>query len=96
MSRKQALQAVRDLPREKDFLWGGVDEDERPATNEELLESLEAQRRKRGRPSGSGNKEQVAIRIDRDVLAAFRAGGPGWQTCMNQALRKWLCTHSKP
>ena len=96
MSRKQALQAVRDLPREKDFVWDGVDEDDRPATDEELQEGLEAQRRKRGRPSGSGNKEQVAIRIDRDVLAAFRAGGPGWQTRMNQALREWLQTHPTP
>jgi len=29
-------------------------------------------------------------------LAAFRAGGPGWQTRMNQALREWLQTHPKP
>ena len=58
MSRKQALQAVRDLPREKDFVRDGVDEDERPATEEELLESLEAQRRKRGRPSGSGTRSR--------------------------------------
>ncbi|TVP93421.1 MAG: hypothetical protein EA347_00405 [Thioalkalivibrio sp.] len=93
MSRKQALEAVRELPGEKDFVWDGVNEDDRPATDEELQEGLEAQRRKRGRPPGSGNKEQVAIRIDRDVLAAFRAGGPGWQTRMNQALREWLRTH---
>jgi len=29
-----------------------------------------------GRPAGSGTKEQVAIRFDKDVLAAFRAAGP--------------------
>jgi len=28
------------------------------------------------------------------VLAAFRAGGPGWQTRMNAALRDWLKTQS--
>ncbi len=46
--------------------------------------------RKRGRPAGSGNKQQVALRVDRDVLAAYRATGPGWQTRMNLALRTWI------
>ena len=50
--------------------------------------------RKRGRPAGSGSKEQVAIRIDHEVLAAFRAAGPGWQTRMNDALKDWLRTHN--
>jgi uncharacterized protein (DUF4415 family) len=40
-----------------------------------------------GRPRGS-NKEQVTLRIDRDVLDRFRAGGAGWQSRMNEALRK--------
>lgn len=48
----------------------------------------------RGRPAGSAAKEQVAIRFDKDVLAAFRADGPGWQTRMNNALRQWLKEHS--
>jgi uncharacterized protein (DUF4415 family) len=34
---------------------------------------------------GSG-KESTTIRFDRDVLAAFSADGPGWQTRMNAAL----------
>lgn len=42
---------------------------------------------KGGRPKGS-NKEQVAIRVDKDVLARFREGGPGWQSRINEALRK--------
>lgn len=41
---------------------------------------------KAGRPKGS-NKEQVALRIDKNVLANFRATGPGWQTRINEALR---------
>jgi uncharacterized protein (DUF4415 family) len=46
--------------------------------------------RKRGRPTGSTKpdaKQQIALRIDADVLAAYKAGGPGWQTRMNDALR---------
>lgn len=42
---------------------------------------------KGGRPKGS-DKEQVALRLDKDVLASFRSGGPGWQTRINEALRK--------
>ncbi|ADE16077.1 conserved hypothetical protein [Nitrosococcus halophilus Nc 4] len=51
-------------------------------------------KRRAGRPAGSSTKEQVSLRIDRDVLAAFRATGPGWQTRLNAALRDWLETHS--
>jgi uncharacterized protein (DUF4415 family) len=43
--------------------------------------------RRVGRPKGSGTKELVSLRIDRDVLDRFRAGGPGWQTRLNDALR---------
>lgn len=42
---------------------------------------------KGGRPRGS-NKEQVSLRIDKDVLARFRESGPGWQSRINEALRK--------
>lgn len=41
----------------------------------------------RGRPRGS-DKERISLRVDKDVLASFRASGAGWQTRMNQALRK--------
>ena len=71
------------------YVWDGVNEDERPLTREEMQAGIEAYRRQRGRPTGS-DKESTSIRFDRDVLAAFRAGGPGWQTRMNAALRDWL------
>ena len=90
MSRKAVLAAMRAIPPEKFFVWDGVDEDDRPATPEELQARLEAARKKRGRPAGSGTKEQVAIRFDRDVLAALRATGPGWQTRVNEAMREWV------
>lgn len=93
MTRKAVLEAVRGVPPAQDFVWDGADEDDRPATADELAAGIEAVRRKRGRPAGSGTKEQVAIRLDRDILEAFRAGGPGWQTRMNDALREWVKTH---
>ena len=39
-------------------------------------------------PSVPGAKEQVSLRIDRDVLDFFQADGPGWQERINAALRK--------
>jgi uncharacterized protein (DUF4415 family) len=35
-----------------------------------------------------GTREQVTLRIDRDVLDVFQADGPGWQERINAALRK--------
>lgn len=75
------------------FVWDGQDEDERPATREEMHTAREQYRRKAGRPVGSGTKESTTIRFDHDVLAAFKSSGPGWQTRMNDALRDWLRTH---
>jgi uncharacterized protein (DUF4415 family) len=43
--------------------------------------------RKRGRPLGSGKKAPIHVRIDKDILAHFRATGRGWQTRLNAALR---------
>jgi uncharacterized protein (DUF4415 family) len=74
------------------YVWDGVSEDDRPLSAEELRTGVEAYRRQRGRPVGS-DKESTTIRFDRDILAAFRAGGAGWQTRMNAALRDWLETH---
>jgi len=42
----------------------------------------------RGRPKAAMTKISTTIRLDPDVLAAFKADGPGWQTRINQALRK--------
>jgi uncharacterized protein (DUF4415 family) len=35
-----------------------------------------------------GIKEQVTLRLDREVLDYFQEGGPGWQDRINEALRK--------
>ena len=55
--------------------------------------TISAIRKARG-PNRNPTKEQVAIRLDRDVLSAFRAGGQGWQTRMNNALKEWLAEHA--
>jgi uncharacterized protein (DUF4415 family) len=40
------------------------------------------------KPAIPGAKEQVTLRIDRDVLDYFQKDGPGWQERINDALRK--------
>jgi uncharacterized protein (DUF4415 family) len=48
-------------------------------------------RRTRG-PNKRPAKEQVAIRLDPEVVGALRASGPGWQTRVNAALKEWLAS----
>jgi uncharacterized protein (DUF4415 family) len=40
-----------------------------------------------GRPKAENPKVAVSLRLDQDVVARFKASGPGWQTRMNNALR---------
>ncbi|WP_325340519.1 BrnA antitoxin family protein [Xylophilus sp.] len=87
MAGKQVLEAVRALPPERDPVWHGVDEDDRPAMQEELRAGIAACRAKRGRPAGSGTKTQVAIRLDSELVDALRNSGPGWQTRVHEALK---------
>ena len=41
----------------------------------------------RGRPLSAQTKVSTTLRLDPDVIAAFKADGPGWQSRMNDALR---------
>ena len=43
---------------------------------------------RRGRPKSASPKEAVNLRLDPDVLEYFRKNGPGWQSRINEALRK--------
>ena len=59
----------------------------------EFPELMAALYPKRGRPKGSVKpdaKQQVSLRLDKDVIAHFRETGPGWQSRINAALRREL------
>lgn len=43
---------------------------------------------RRGRPKMEQTKQHVSLRLDPDVIESFKAGGPGWQARINEALRK--------
>ena len=55
-----------------------------------LPTSLQQKLRGQRGPQKSPRKIQTAVRYDADIIEAFKAGGAGWQTRMNQALREWL------
>ncbi|MBD9360132.1 BrnA antitoxin family protein [Methylomonas fluvii] len=56
--------------------------------------AAEMLRPKGGRPRKDSPKVFTGIRLDVEVLEAFRATGKGWQTRMNDALKEWLKDHS--
>jgi len=74
------------------------DPDAPEATDEQLAQAkpfteafpalAEAMRKNTGgRPKAENPKVAVSLRLDQDVVARFKASGPGWQTRMNDALR---------
>ncbi|MBO0755507.1 MAG: BrnA antitoxin family protein [Bradyrhizobiaceae bacterium] len=57
----------------------------KPVSMEKFRKAVAA---KMGRPKSDDPKQPVKLRLDTDVIAHFRAGGRGWQTRINAALRK--------
>lgn len=45
-----------------------------------------------GRPRSANPKVPVSIRLDPDVVAKFKSTGPGWQSRMNEVLRREVLT----
>lgn len=55
--------------------------------------ALIAMKRPRGRPKADETKVFTAIRLDADLLDAFKSTGKGWQTRVNAALRQFITEH---
>ena len=48
---------------------------------------------RRGRPPSANPKVSTTIRLSRDVIEHFKAGGRGWKTRIDAALREWIRKH---
>lgn len=48
----------------------------------------EAMQRQRGRPPVEAPRRQISIRLDPDLIDHYKATGKGWQTRLNDDLRK--------
>jgi uncharacterized protein (DUF4415 family) len=60
--------------------------DEIPELTDEFL--ARAVWKKGGRPVSKNPRVSISLRLPSDVLARWRATGPGWQTRMVERLRK--------
>jgi uncharacterized protein (DUF4415 family) len=58
-------------------------------------EAAEAFRRGRGRPAKPDRKVNQTLRLDPDVLEAYRHEGSGWQTRINEVLREHMPKQGK-
>ena len=48
---------------------------------------------RRGRPPVAKPKVLTTIRLSQDVIDHFKAGGHGWQTRIDTALKEWIGQH---
>jgi len=75
------------------------DPDEAPEITDEWVASADLRDGKklvrRGRPVDSAKKTQTTVRISNEVLASFRASGRGWQTRMDEALKKYVAVRQR-
>jgi len=81
------------MPRKKKSgasVW--VNPDDAPELIDDFFDRAEIRRGdkiiRRGRPPLDDPKRAVNLRLDADVLAAYRKTGKGWQTRINADLRK--------
>lgn len=84
--RRRARQALDSITPEEDAaLTAAAESDaDNPPLSEDTLSSL----RRRGRPPLDHPKLAVKLRLDREIVAHFKALGPGWQTRINDTLRQ--------
>jgi uncharacterized protein (DUF4415 family) len=94
--RDVAMQSVKKPAHVSQEDWDAVDFP--PLTDEQLARMRPAREvfpdidkfpgpRSRG-PQKAPTKEQTTLRLDSEILDHFRSGGRGWQTRMNETLRR--------
>ena len=92
MGRKRDNRAAR--PDEDNPEWTEEDFAKARPASEALPEFIgekatrELIRRSRGRPPKADRKVNQTLRLDADVLEAFRQEGSGWQARINEILRE--------
>jgi uncharacterized protein (DUF4415 family) len=69
-----------------------IDPDDAPELTKEFFDRAEIRHGdkiiRRGRPPLDSPKQLVSLRLDADVVDAYRKTGEGWQTRINTDLRK--------
>ena len=96
-ARELALKSIETMSDEEDaaLTAAALSDPDNPPRGEDWFrrakpmsdERLASYRGMRG-PQRAPTKKPTSIRLDADVVAHFKAGGPGWQSRINAALRK--------
>jgi uncharacterized protein (DUF4415 family) len=84
---KAKLKAKRPIADRGNPEWTREDFSRARPAQEVVPEIVAAARRGRGKQRAP-TKRLVSMRLDRDVLDHFRASGPGWQSRINDVLRR--------
>ncbi|QRE75571.1 BrnA antitoxin family protein [Methylobacterium aquaticum] len=97
-SSKRAVPMLSDAEEAELQARMAADPDAREMTDEELGRMRPAREvlppavfaalTKRGRPKSPSPLVQVTLRLDSEALAAFKATGPGWQTRINETVKR--------
>ncbi len=75
--------------RSRNMVPASTDTNEVPdLTAPEWEKAISAAKVQRGRPRSDPPKVSTTIRLSEDVLEYFKAGGRGWQTRIDETLRK--------
>ena len=76
---------VSDNPEwtQEDFARAKPMSEAMPELHATILEAI-------GKRGPARTKTPVSIRLDDDILEKLRASGPGWQSRVNEALRRWI------
>ena len=85
---------------ERDTMRRLLEEDDAPPWSDEVFARAELRHgdtvirpatgtlTKRGRPKLENPKRQVTLRLDPEIVEHFRATGTGWQSRINEVLKK--------
>ena len=81
-------------PTEPGSEW--IDPDDAPEWTDEMFDRADLYHGemlvRRGRPPLEQPKRQVTLRLSAEVIEHFKAGGPGWQTRIDDTLKRAIVT----
>ena len=82
-----------DLERSDAHTIKASEYEELPELTAEMLESAAV--RKGGRPRSANPRQLISLRLPPEVIARWKATGPGWQTRMAERLAKTPMSRAK-
>jgi uncharacterized protein (DUF4415 family) len=76
------------------------DPDDAPEITQEWIDRANVYHGKklvrRGRPPAEVRKVSTTLRLSPEVIEHFRAGGPGWQTRIDEVLKRFVARSGGP